>query len=378
MRALGDGRLSVLHVSQPVGVGVPDVVAALVRDQVARGWNVFVASPPEERPLRAAVLAAGATHAEWRASRTPGRGLVSEIAELRRIVSRAAPELIHLHSSVAGLDGRLLLRGSLPTVFQPHGWSFHALRGRLRAVGVAWERLGARWADEIICVSEDERDVGKRAGISGRWRLIKNGVDLHVFAEAGPEARSSARERLGLAPDDPMVVCVSRLSQQKGQDMLVQSWPLVRREVPEARLFLIGDGPQLDELRRTAGAGVTFTGRRNDVPDWIAAADVVALPSRWEGMSLAMLEAMARGRSVVSTDVGGARETIGERAGAVVAREPRPFASALIERLLDPGRAAAEGAHGRRIVEAGHDLRKTADEVAATYLEILERRGRKA
>ena len=360
--------------SQPVGVGVPDYVAGLVRDQVARGWRVFVASPPEERPLRAAVLAAGATHAEWRASRKPGGGIVSEMGQLRRIVSGAAPELVHLHSSIAGLDGRLLLRGQRPTLFQPHGWSFHALEGRLRTMGVAWERLAARWADEIICVSEDEREVGARAGIRARWRVIKNGVDLQVFAEAGPEERRSARVRLELAPDDPIVVCISRLSHQKGQDMLVQVWPLVRRQLSRARLFLVGDGPELDELRRSAGAGVTLMGHRDDVMDWIAAADVVALPSRWEGMSLAMLEAMARGRSIVSTDVSGARETIGDSAGIVVDRDPRQFAAALIDRLADPELAAREGKAGRRIAEKSHDAGAVIDAVAATYAEVLERR----
>jgi glycosyltransferase involved in cell wall biosynthesis len=367
------GRLTILHVSQPVGVGVPHYVAGLVRDQVARGWRVAVASPPEERPLRAAVLQAGAIHCNWRARRMPGLSLPDEIARLRRIVGAVSPDLIHLHSSVAGLAGRLLLRGRQPTVFQPHSWSFQALGG-LESVGIVWERLGARWTDEIVCVSEAEARLGRSVGIHARWRVVRNGVDLEEFPEAGKLEKARARERLELPPDAPIAVNIARLSHQKGQDLLVEIWPAVRDAVPDAVLVLVGDGPESESLRGSAGAGVSFAGHREDIQEWLTAADVVALPSRWEGMSLAMLEAMARSRSVVSTDVGGARETIGELAGIVVDRDPHRFASALVERLGNPALAAKEGASGRRIVERSHDARTTADEMAAAYREVLQRR----
>jgi len=119
---------------------------------------------------------------------------------------------------------------------------------------------------------------------------------------------------------------------------------------------------------------VTLVGHRENVQDWVAASNVVALPSRWEGLSLAMLQAMARGRSVVSTDVGGAREVIGESAGSVVNGDPNGFARALIERFLDPVRADREGRCGRRIVETSHDARATADAIADSYGELLRRR----
>ena len=370
---MDDRLLNVLHVSQPVGVGVPHYVAGLVRDQIARGWQVAVASPPEERPLRTAVLAAGGIHYEWRAQRMPGLSLGGEIARLRAIVRAVSPDVIHLHSSVAGLAGRLVVRGRRATLFQPHSWSFQAL-GRLERVGIAWERLAARWTDEIVCVSEAEARLGHRVGIRSRWRVVRNGVDLAEFSEATSDEREHARERLELPLTAPIVVCIARLSVQKGQDLLVDIWPAVRESVPDARLVLVGDGPEFDNLRRAAGSGVSIVGHREDVHDWLAASDVVALPSRWEGMSLAMLEAMARGRSIVSTDVGGARETIADGAGTVVDRDPHQFAAALVERLADPTLAAKEGARGRRIVEAAHDVRANAEEITRAYREVLERR----
>jgi glycosyltransferase involved in cell wall biosynthesis len=121
---------------------------------------------------------------------------------------------------------------------------------------------------------------------------------------------------------------------------------------------------------------VTFVGTRADVEEWLAAADVVALPSRWEGMALTMLEAMARGRAVVATDVAGADEALGSEAGAVIPVEDvRALADALVVRLLDPARAAAEGAAGRARAERSHDARSTAAAAADLYADLIGRRG---
>ena len=116
--------------------------------------------------------------------------------------------------------------------------------------------------------------------------------------------------------------------------------------------MLVGDGPDEESLRSNAGPRVHLVGKRADVADWLAAADVVAFPSRWEGMSLGMLEAMAIGRSVVATDVGGAEEALGGEAGAVVPPgDAAALASAIVERLRDPARTAAEGRAARERAE---------------------------
>ena len=219
---------------------------------------------------------------------------------------------------------------------------------------MAWERMSARWAHVIVCVSEGERRRGEEAGISARFRIIRNGVDLDAYPEASPEDRPRARERLGRAPDEPLAVCVGRLARAKGQDVLVRAWPAVRERVPDASLVLLGAGPDAPALRRLAGPGVEFAGERNDVLDWLAAADVVVQPSRWEAMSLSLLEAMARGRSVVVTDVPGAPETLADVEGAVVPVEaPGRLATGIADRLLDPspggGRRKSEPAARRAV-----------------------------
>jgi glycosyltransferase involved in cell wall biosynthesis len=371
MRRMGESsRRSVLHVSQPTEGGVGRYVADLAADQVARGWDVAVVSPTYGE-LSDRIAAEGARHIAWTAGRMPGPSSVLHAVSLARIVGRERPDVVHLHSSSAGLSGRLAVRGRRTTIFQPHAWSFEAVGGPLRAAAAAWERRGARWTTAIVCVSEAERRRGEEHGVRARWLVVPNGVDLEAYSEASAAERAAARRRLELG-DGPLVVCLGRLSRQKGQDVLLDAWPAVRTRVRDAQLVLVGAGPEGKALRRRAGHGVRFVGHREDVDEWLAAADVVALPSRWEGMSIGMLEAMARGKSIVATDVPGVLEALDNDAGAVIPPEdPVALAEAIAVRLLDPDRAAAEGRRARQRAERTYDLATTTARIAEVYEELL-------
>lgn len=317
---------------------------------------------------------AGALHAVWPASRSPGPATLVETQWLRGILGRVDPDIVHLHSSKAGLAGRLALRGRRPTVFQPHAWSWLAASGTARAAARRWEQAAARWTDLILCVSESERLEGERAGLRGRWEVVPNGVDLGKFRAASKDDRVRARALLGL-DERPLVVCVGRLSRQKGQDVLLEAWPCVLQQVPSARLVLVGDGPDRAALERRQVVGVEFVGQRADVPVWLAAADVVAMPSRWEGMSLVMLEAMATGRCIVATEVAGGTETLASSSGALVPPEdPRRLCAAIGARLIDSELRGAEESAVRAFVERERDLQAALDAVAQLYLEVLESR----
>lgn len=375
MTAAPDGlapRLSVLHVTQPTDAGVARTVVDVVTAQLGAGWRVGVAAP-QQGPLLDDVRARGAEVARWPAGRAPDARVAAEVLALGRIVRRFAPDVVHLHSSKAGLAGRLALRGRAPTIFQPNGWSFHALSGGVRRLAVRWERSAARWTDVVVCVSADEQRAGAEIGYAGALRLLPNAVDLGRLRPAGAEDRLAARRELGLA-DVPTVVTVGRLCRQKGQDLLLRAWAGVGERLPQARLVLVGDGPDGPALREQAPEGVLFAGQRPDVERWLAAADVVALPSRWEGMAFVLLEAMAAGRCVVSTDVEGMREALGSAGTAVVAREdPAALAQAILERLLDPALAAEEGARARRRAERHHDLGAWSREMLDLTSRVAER-----
>ena len=361
--------LRVLHVSQPTEAGVAQVVRHLVSDQLGAGWDVLAACPPTGTlPVQAA--AAGARVLSWPATREPGPVSGSETLRLLHLVDAVGADVVHLHSAKAGLAGRLAIRGRQPTVYQPHAWSFWATTGWQRSGALAWERYGARWTDQLICVSEREKEEAARLRIPAAGTVVPNSVDTDRFAAQDGTSRTAARDTLRL-DDAPTVVCVGRLCRQKGQDLLLRIWPRVTAAVPGARLVLVGDGPDRAALAAAAPPGVTLAGPTADPRPWYAAADVVALPSRWEGGALVLLEAMASARSLVSTDAGGTRETVPAGAGAVLqVGDLAGFAAALVARLRDPGLAAAEGLTGRDHVRAHHDLRRTAARIRQIYQDV--------
>ncbi|MEW2130147.1 glycosyltransferase [Streptomyces sp. NPDC005435] len=369
-----DSRPRVLHLAQPVDGGVARVVLDLVRAQLATGLRVSVGCPDSELATGAREL--GAEVWEWTAVRSPGPGLRGEVRRLRRLIAQARPGLVHAHSAKAGLAARLALRGRIPTVFQPHAWSFEAADGLTGLLARRWERLGARWADRVVCVSEAERERGLRAGVRASYAVIPNGVDPVRFcpSPAGTARAALSAESgvdLGTAP---LVVCVGRLCRQKGQDVLLRAWERVRAEVPGARLALVGDGPDRAALRAAAGPGVLFPGAVRDVRPWYRAADLVVLPSRWEGMALAPLEALACGRPVVLADVDGARESLPPASAGlclVPSEDPGALAAAVAGLLSDAPLRAEFGEAGRRHVLSTHDVRHTAGRIADLYRELL-------
>jgi glycosyltransferase involved in cell wall biosynthesis len=367
--------LTVLHMAQPVEGGVARVVTDLVRGQASNGARVVVACPPEGS-LPGAAAAAGAEIVTWPAGRSPGPALARETGTAGRLVRAVRPSLLHLHSAKAGLAARLAVRGGLPTVFQPHAWSFDAVTGTAARAAVRWERYAARWTDRVLCVSDAERRAGQNAGVPAQWSVIPNGVDLARFTPAdrtGP-ARSALPALSDLRPAAPLVVCVGRLCPQKGQDVLLRAWTEVAARLPESRLVLVGEGPDHRRLLRDAPRGVLFAGAPHDTVPWYQAADVVVLPSRWEGMALAPLEAMACGRPVVVTDVSGARESVpaADAGSCIVPAEDEHALAAALLRLLTDGMVRADAGH-RALDHARehHDVRRTVDRVAALYRELL-------
>ncbi|MEY9848046.1 glycosyltransferase involved in cell wall biosynthesis [Streptacidiphilus sp. BW17] len=372
--------LTILHVSQPVDGGVAQVVADLVRGQVADGHDVVVTCPcPEGGRLGREAVAAGARLVPWSAERGPGPGLPQEIAALRKVVGEARPDLVHLHSSKAGLAGRLAIRGRIATVFQPHAWSFEAVSGPTARMTERWERWATRWSDRLVCVSAEERARGQAVGLGGRWALVPNGIDLERYDPKGLPSRQRARRALGLTQHAPLAVCVGRLCRQKGQDLLLRAWGEVLAELPHARLALVGDGPDRGALEDCAATlpvpeSVVFAGRVDDPRPWYMAGDVMVLPSRWEGMALAPLEAMACGRPVVLSDVAGARECLGEQQFPVPVGDTRTLATSLTRLLSDQSLCAELGRRSRVRTAERHDLRATRMLMAQTYDAVLQSR----
>lgn len=387
----GLAGLTVLHMSQPFEGGVARVVADLVRAQVRAGARVVVGCPaaafgaragardpvvPAPDTLPEAAARAGAEVVHWPARRAPGPGLPREVAAAARLVRAVGPDLLHLHSAKAGLAVRLAVRGRVPTVFQPHAWSFDAVGGATARAARAWERHAARWADRVLCVSAAECRAGREAGVRARWAVARNGVDLARFTPtADRDAVRAALPALSdVGPGTPLVVCVGRLCPQKGQDVLLRAWPAVAAALPTARLVLVGEGPDHRRLLLDAPPGVLLAGTARDTVPWYQAADVVVLPSRWEGMALAPLEAMACGRPVVTTDVSGARESLhpADADGCLVpVADPAALAAALLRLLTDRPLRTAASLRALAQARDRHDAARAAADIAAVYCDVL-------
>ncbi|TDB73597.1 glycosyltransferase, partial [Actinomadura sp. KC216] len=204
----------------------------------------------------------------------------------------------------------------------------------------------------------------------GPYRLVRNGVDRGRFGPADATARVGARTRLGLPAGTPLAVCIGRLTRQKGQDVLVAAWPGVTARCPSARLAIVGDGEDLDVLRRKPVAGVLFVPAVRDPRDWLAASNVVVLPSRWEGLPLTALEALATGRPLVGTDIPGLAEVVRPGVGALVpVDDPDALADEVARRLLVPSIAEKEGREAAA-ASAAYDISRTVALLAAVTRDV--------
>ena len=198
-------------------------------------------------------------------------------------------------------------------------------------------------------------------------QLVPNGVDMSRFHPA-PDHPSEERAKT--------VVCVSKLRYEKGIDVLLQAWRLVHEQVPDARLVIIGDGPIQRQLQQMADAlditsSVEFAGLQRDVPAQLHRGAIGVLPSRWEGMPNALLEAMASGLACVATRVSGSEDIIqsGVNGQLVEPEDYEEMASALLQLLRDPALTEKYGKAARATIEQHYTL----EQVMGMYTTIYHR-----
>jgi glycosyltransferase involved in cell wall biosynthesis len=273
---------------------------------------------------------------------------LAALAQLWRLMRRRRPAIVHTHTSKAGFVGRLAARlaGVPAIVHQPHGHIFYGYYGpRRTSMYVALERLAARWTDRIVTLTDrgTAEHLARGIGRPAQYRTVPSGVPTAALRAAAP-TRSAARTRLHIPPDAFLIVGLGRLVRVKGFDLLVAALPAIAAAVPSTRVVLIGDGPERGALEAQADAlGVrarlTVLGATPDVGVCLAAADVLAAPSRNEGMGRALVEAMALGVPVVGAEVGGIPAIVADReTGWLV---PPGDAEALAEALIELGRDEA-------------------------------------
>ncbi len=237
-------------------------------------------------------------------------------------------------------------------------------------------RLVDRWLTDrrtrFVAVSEADRAWLLATGVRARHiAVVTNGVDTARFQ---PADRAAARAALGLSADAAILLVPARLESRKGQVALLAALSGLREAVPGVQVLFAGGGPLaavLPALAAATGLGqsVRFLGPRDDVPGLMAAADVVVLPSRMEGLPLAVLEAMACARPVVATAVGGVAEAVADgKTGCLVpAGEPAALAAALAALLNDPDLAHAMGQRARQVALSRFRIEAATERLMGLY-----------
>ena len=328
----------------------------LVQAAVNGGYDVTVACP-STGDLAGWVGERGAVWEQLEMRRSPHPGDIAAVRRIRRLAQ--ASDLVHLHSSKAGAAGRLALaslgRSRPPSVFTPHGWSW-LVGGWLAPAYRLIEWIMIPVTTAVVAVSDEERAVGQvvLGSRAARIEVNQNGVDLSRFCPLGPVASR---------PEQPLVVCVGRLCHARAPDVAVAALALMR--TPDVHLRLVGEGQDRAAIENQVSAlGLTgrveLVGFRPDPAPDLRAADVVMVPSRYDGMALVLLEAMACGAAVVATRVPGSSAL--EGAGQLVpVEDPQALAAAVDALLADPDQGRSLGLAARERVVENYSLQRSVD-----------------
>lgn len=293
------------------------------------------------------------------------------VARLLRHVRKERPDLILAHGAKAGLVTRLVGRlTGTPTVYALHSMPFlERVQGRRAFLYRQLERIGARVGGHIVATAHSMREELRRNRIApaSRISMIHTGLDLSGFDR--PMDRAAACRALGLEPGRPVVGWAGRLNRQKAPFDFLRVAERVVRAAPGVQVFMAGEGPLESEVRALAakldlGGSLIAAPWQSDVPAMLAAFDVYVSTSYWEGLPVAILEAMASGRAVVATAVDGVGEAIehGVSGFLVEAGDLEALAEQVARLLGDEDLRARVGAAARERVEAAFTIERMIDE----------------
>lgn len=296
-------------------------------------------------------------------------GALYRLWKLRRYV-----DVLHAHNilspATTAVLAKLLLRKPVVLKLLRGGPLGDVAELRAKRFGRMRMALITRLVDRFICISEEIRSELSAAGApAAKLAYIPNGVDLATYAPGTLAEREAARERLGIPLDATVAIFTGRLVPAKGLRDLVIAWGTLAVQWPNAHLLIVGTGPEAEALR---GCNVHALGARDDISDLLRASDIFVLPSMGEGLSNALLEAMATGLACIGSDVGGTQELLQHvKNGLLVPYgDPVALARELTRLVGDPDLRQALGAEARRTIEQRYSLLNTARQLRALYADV--------
>jgi len=299
---------------------------------------------------------------------------------LYRLLRREQVTILHASLFHASLAGRLVGRlARVPVILT---WRQNvSLGGRWREVINKWT---SKLDDFVVAVSEPARQAElKNAGFpKEKIELIYNCIDIDLYTQTEPGEWEAMRESFGIPPNTFLIGFVGRLHLQKGIDTLLEAFSQFAGDHTEARLLIVGDGELRSRLEIMAGSlgisgQVKFVGVRRNIPEILASLDLFVLPSRWEGLPLALLEAMAACLPVVATAVGGTPEVVidGETGLLVPPGDPDALAQAIVFLIENPELRKKMGQAGRKRVAEHFTIQETVRKTEALYQKLLVEKG---
>ncbi len=304
------------------------------------------------------------------------------LTDLVRIGRERGARVLHVHGYAAADFGRLAAK-ALGAGLVLHE---HFADPKMPGYQAVADRLLAGLTDRAVAVSGSTRDflVRERFVPEGRVRLVWNGAPLAEFAPRPADESRALRRSFGFDDETLVIGTISRLSLQKSHRTLLDALPPVFARFPAARALIVGDGDQMEALREQAArlgiaGAVVFAGHRTDVPELLSALDVFCISSTYEGTPLALFEAMAAGRTIVSTAVDGCAEVLRDGATGLLVppSDPPALGDALVRALADAGlrRSLSDAALA---ASRQFDIAECVRQLEAIYDEVLAERERAA
>jgi glycosyltransferase involved in cell wall biosynthesis len=388
-RGIGEADLTrkrVLRFITRLNVGGPAIHAALLTERLDPGRYESRLVAGHEGPREGDMLqlrptsAVPVTRVPWLGREVSPVDDVRALASAIRLARAFRPDIVHTHLAKAGFVGRIAgrLAGARVIVHTYHGSVFRGYFGtRESRLYLAIERALARLTTRIIAITPRQRTELIDLGIAspGRITEIALGLDLSRF---GSVPRDDARSALGVPRDAPLITLVGRLVTIKDIPTFLCAFAEVTKVLPDARALVVGDGTERERLVTFAAElGIqdrcAFLGWRADVETIYAASDVVALSSLNEGSPVSLIEAMAAGRAVVATSVGGVPDVVqnGMTGLLVPPADPGELAGAILRLLRDPELSGSLAERARRAAHARYGAERLVADIDRLYLSLL-------
>ena len=291
------------------------------------------------------------------------RRLFNTIKDIRKYVNEFKPDIVHCHSSSAGILGRLAIKGKIRTIYTAHGWGFNlGMKPWIKYPVLFLEKFCAKYTDTYISVAEFVKQLGLKYHLApeSKFKVIYNGVSLL------PEVVRSPKNEVDL-------IFLGRLAEPKKPELTIEAISLLPEEVKQnVKFTIIGDGPKKNMLGKIAqdkGIQVEFTGAldREQSISRLNQSDVFIFISSWEGFPYTILEAMSCGLPIIASDVGGVKEAVNSGNGILIKNEIGQIREAVLKLVNDKELRLKLGEQGRKDTEQKFSLEKMLKEIENIY-----------